>query len=208
MQQGERKRFVVCLTACAEVYGKPCSDAVIGVWWDALRQFDIGAVEGAFGRHLQSQDVGQFMPKPADIIRMLQGTSVDAAMVAWSRVDRAIREVGTYVSVTFDDPIAMRVLQDMGGWILLGTKDNDEWPFIGNEFRNRYHGYRSRGEIPECPPVLPGICQAENTSKGYSDWPHVMIGDPQKAGRISQLPERQALTVTPSAAVKRLELTT
>ena len=94
MQQPDRKRFASCLMACAEIYGKTLSDSVSAVWWDALKGYEIEAVEAAFGRHFRSPDVGQFMPKPADIIRMLAGTSLDGSMVAWSKVDKAVRTVG------------------------------------------------------------------------------------------------------------------
>lgn len=185
MQLGDRKRFIACLTACAEVYGKPLSDAVLGIWWDALRAYEIDAVQEAIGRHLRNPDNGQFMPKPADIIRMLAGTSVDSAMVAWAKVDKAIRHVGPYASVTFDDPLIQRVLQDMGGWVQLGAKTDDEWPFIGNEFRTRYQGYKQRAEIPEYPPVLIGIAEADNVRRGLEHTDRVLIGDATKAAQVA-----------------------
>lgn len=184
MQPGARKQFITFLTACAEVYGKPLSDAVMGVWWEALRPYEIDAVQGAFSRHIQSPDNGQFMPKPADIIRMLTGTSLDGSMVAWAKVDKAVRSVGPYASVTFDDPIVQRVLQDMGGWIAFGAKTDDEWPFIGNEFRTRYQGYRHCGEMPEYPRTLIGIAEAENSKRGIGTVDLVLIGDATKAQQV------------------------
>lgn len=177
MRKSDGTKFKNMLLALAELYGRPVSDPVAGLWWDALKGYDIDAVETAFSRHLQSPDTGQFMPKPADIIRMLAGTSIDAAMVAWTKVDRAVREIGPYASVTFDDPIVMRVLQEMGGWIQLGDKRDDEWPFVGNEFRTRYQNYRSRGETPECPSRLLGLAE-ENGSKV------VLIGNADRARQI------------------------
>jgi hypothetical protein len=34
------------------------------------------------------------------------------------------------------------VISDMGGWVLLGSKGDGDWPFIAKEFENRYRGYR------------------------------------------------------------------
>lgn len=186
MQPQDRKRFAVALTACAEIYARAVSEAAMGVWWDALRAFDIDAVESAFARHMRSPDVGQYMPKPADIIKVLSGTSLDGAMVAWSKVDRAVRAVGPYQSVTFDDPIIMRVLQDMSGWIALNSKRDDEWPFVGNEFRARYQGYKQRGEIPEHPRALIGLAEADNARRGISKVERTLIGDPEKARQVAQ----------------------
>ena len=182
MQPADRERFSKCLLACSEIYGREVSPAVMGVWWAALGRFEMKAIESAFGRHMQSPDTGQFMPKPADIIRMLEGTSLDSSMVAWSKVDKAIRNVGPYRSVVFDDAIIHRVLHDMGGWTSLSTKTDDEWPFVGNEFRNRYQGYRSRGELPEYQPRLLGLAEAENQKLGIPQVHEtVFIGDEKAA---------------------------
>lgn len=206
MEPQDRKRFALCLLAMAEIYGKQVSEAVSAVWWNALKTWDIQAVEEAFAKHTQSPDNGQFMPKPADIIRMLAGTSTDASMVAWAKVDKAIRTVGTYASVVFDDPLIHRVVHDMGGWIGLGQKDNEEWPFIANEFRTRYQGYRSRGETPDYLPTLIGLTDAHNIKQGFRPTTPVMIGDPAKAQNVLDSgTDKPAIGVTrQSAAVLKL----
>jgi hypothetical protein len=185
MAPTDRKRLAQCLLAAAEVYGREVSASVTAIWWAALQGHDIEAVEVAFQRHMMNPDTGQFMPKPADIVRMLAGTTQDSAMVAWAKVDKAMRTVGTYQSVVFDDPLAMRVLQDMGGWIALGTKDGDEWPFVANEFRTRYQGYKQRGETPEYPTRLVGISDADRVRKGLALGDVTLIGDSVKAMHVA-----------------------
>lgn len=181
------KRFKTALLACAEVYGKTLSDPVATIWWNALKDHDIEAVEGAFTKHLQSPDAGQFMPKPADVIRMLVGTSLDTAMVAWSKVDRGVRSVGPYASVTFDDALIQRVVQDMGGWVFLNdVKTDKDWVFVGNEFRTRYQAYRSRQEAPDYPRVLVGIAEAANAQRGHDAPTSVLIGDSAKAALVAK----------------------
>jgi hypothetical protein len=184
MEPMDRKRFGDCLKACSELYGKPLSVPVIELWWQALARYDIDAVESAFRRHLVSPDAGQYMPKPSDIVRLIDGTSVDASQVAWAAVERAVRLVGPYASVTFDDPVTMRVLADMGGWIALNLKGGPEWAFVANEFRTRYQGFRSRGEAPAYPPRLPGIAEADNARRGLAHAEHVLIGDTATAQRV------------------------
>lgn len=109
-----------------------------------MKPFDLAAVKDALNRHCVNPDNGQFMPKPADVVKLLQGSSQDGALVAWAKVDRAVRQVGTYSTVVFDDPIIHRVVQDMGGWVALGDKREKEWPFVAKEFENRYRGYPMR----------------------------------------------------------------
>lgn len=165
-------------------YGKGVSDFALDVWWAALKAFDLAAIREAFNRHLMSPDAGQFPPKPADIVRMLGGRSEDRALSAWAKVDRAVRSVGSYQSVAFDDPLIHRVLHDMGGWIALGQKTEDEWPFVAKEFENRYRGFAMRGETPDYPRALTGIAEAYNGAKGLRTDPPRLIGDPQAAQRV------------------------
>ncbi len=158
----------------------------LALWWNALKQYDLPAVREGLNRHMQNPDTGQYMPKPADVIKFIGGTTQDGALLAWAKVDRAVRMVGTYQSVAFDDPAINAVLQDMGGWIALGTKSEDEWPFVAKEFENRYRGYRLRGEF-EFPKWLPGIAEAHNAQSPQNAQriePPVLIGDPVKARQV------------------------
>ena len=183
-RKADAPRFAQLLLVLSEVYGRVISEPVAEVWFQALEHFPLHAVEAAIKRHIKSPDVGQFMPKPADVVRMLEGTSLDTAMVAWAKVDKAVRSVGVYMSVAFDDPLVHRVVHDMGGWIGLGSKTESEWPFVGNEFRTRYTAFRSRQESPDYPARLVGLSEAENSRKGYAVGEVVLIGDPERARKV------------------------
>lgn len=184
MKQCDYDEFVKILQVVAEQYGKDISHGVIALYWQGLHDFELSAVREALGRHLRNTDNGQFMPKIADIIRMLQGSSQDSALTAWAKVDKALRSVGTYETVVFDDALIHVVLHDMGGWVGLGTKTEDEWPFVAKEFENRYRGFKARGEIPQYPPKLIGICESHNTREGQKVADPILIGDYSKAMRV------------------------
>lgn len=172
------------LTESLAFWNQSVSEFSLSVWWQAMQQFDMVAVRQAFTRHAMNPEAGQFAPKPADIVRMLGGTTQDAALVAWAKVDQAVRRVGSYADVVFDDPLIHRVLHDMGGWMALGTKTEDEWPFVAKEFENRYRGFRMRGERPEYPPVLIGIAGAHNRKGNHELQPPILIGDQSKAQAV------------------------
>lgn len=53
-------------------YGRDVSQYALDVWWAALRRFELPAIVEAFNRHLMSPDAGQFQPKPADIVKLLE----------------------------------------------------------------------------------------------------------------------------------------
>jgi hypothetical protein len=189
MTPKDRQAFFELIAGVYGFYGKEFSTFTGGVWWEAMKPFDLAAVKDALNRHAVNPDSGQFLPRPADVIRMLQGSTQDSALVAWAKVDRAIRTVGMYRSVAFDDALIHRVITEMGGWIALGTKDDSEWPFLKNEFVNRYRGYRGRNEIPEYPPVLTGIAEASNSQNEKIGCRHIepptLIGDPAIASDVA-----------------------
>jgi len=184
MIESDFKDFSGLLSAVSELYGKPPSPMMQSMYWSALREYDLLAVRQAFDRHVKNPDVGQFMPKPADIIRMMAGTTQDAALVAWAKVDRALRQVGPYRDVVFDDPLIHRTLADMGGWVPLSAKTDDEWPFTAKEFENRYRGYKLRNDTPEYPRVLTGIANAHNSVHRKAVEKPMLIGDQEKAWQV------------------------
>lgn len=184
MQTSDFDRFAELLAGVFELYNREASPFALQVWWEAMRPYDLPAVQLAFSRHVQNPDTGQFPPKPADVIRMLGGTTQDSALRAWAKVDRAVRHVGTYASVAFDDPLIHRVLHDMGGWVGLGLKTEDEWPFVAKEFENRYRGYAMRNERPEYPPVLIGLAEADNARRGLKSDPPRLVGSAERAQQV------------------------
>lgn len=184
MNQDDKQQFFDLICGVHAFYRRDTSEFSMSVWWNAMQAFDLSAVRDALGRHAMNPDTGQFMPMPADVVKMLAGRTVDAAQVAWSKVDRAVRHVGTYASVAFDDALIHRVLQDMGGWTPLGRKSEEEWPFVAKEFETRYRGYAIRSERPPYPPYLIGIYEAENSRRGMDTAPPRLIGDAKQATTV------------------------
>jgi hypothetical protein len=176
--------FCELLGVVSEQYGKPISEGAKILYWQGLIDFEFAAVQQALYRHIRNPDNGMFMPKIADIVRMLQGSTQDSALAAWAKVDQAVRKVGTQVSVAFDDPLIHKVLQDMGGWLGLGQKTENDWPFVAKEFENRYRGFKARGEKPEYPKMLIGLYDATNIPQGFKQQPPVLIGNKEAAQQV------------------------
>lgn len=184
MRDNEIEKFFVMLSGLSDYYGRQIGKEAMLLYWHGLKQYDLSAVEKAFWQHTQNPDTGQFMPKIADVTKYLKGRTSDQASVAWSKVDKAIRHVGTYQDVCFDDPLIHRVIDDMGGWIPMGQKKEDEWPFVQKEFENRYRGYAMRGEVPEYQAKLTGIANAHNAENGFKLNPPMLIGDQATAKQV------------------------
>lgn len=210
MQDTDKAAFAALICGVAEYYSKTLSKPVIRLYWEGLKQYDYQAVEKAIWDHTQSpDDKGKFMPKIADVAQYFQGRTQDQAQVAWAKVDAAVRKVGTYRDVVFDDGIIHRVISDMGGWIGLGQKNEDEWPFVAKEFENRYRGYRLRGEAPEYPHLLIGIANAQNAAEGHQGQEPMLIGNTEKAKSVlsggTTKPMIGMVSASDSLNVKRLK---
>jgi hypothetical protein len=184
MTNDEKQAFLELIGDVHAFYKQELSKFSSQVWWQSMQPFDFFAVRSALGRHTMNPDTGQFCPKPADVVKMLGGTTQDAALVAWAKVERAIRLVGPYKSVTFDDALVHRVIDDMGGWIKFCEVNEHELPFRAKEFENRYRGFRMRSEIPEYSPILIGIAQASNEHSGHPVEPAVLLGNPMLAQQV------------------------
>lgn len=197
----DRTAFFELIAEVYAFYGKDFSVFSGNVWWSAMEAYDFAAVSEALSRHAANPDNGQFMPKPADVIRMLEGSTQDSALAAWAKVDAAVRVVGPHRSVCFDDAVIHRVVYEMGGWVLIGGKDDKEWPFVRNEFVTRYRGYRGRRQLPDYPPVMIGIAEASNSKEGFATDEPMLLGQPQAAQRV-----RLGGSATPLLGIQRADL--
>ncbi len=141
MKQIDKKFFVALMTAMTEIYGKKLSSQLLEIYWRSLEPYELNDIKQALNAYIVNPDNGQFIPKPADIIKILSGNSTEKALYAWNKVLKAIRQVGSYNSIVFDDPIIHLILDDMGGWILMCKTNESELSFARYDFEKRYKCY-------------------------------------------------------------------
>lgn len=202
MKEEDRQQFAELIVEALGFYRQDATEFQLQIWWEAMRRYEFQDVRKAMSYHIQNPDRGQFPPRPADIVRFLSGGSTDRALRAWSAVERAIRSVGPYQSVVFDDLITHRVLDDMGGWIKLceiGTEK--EMEFQGNEFRTRYQGYAIR-RPEDWPPQLTGYVEQDAIARGYQPPDPVVIGDHQRALSVHEHGQTRSKAPMGLSAVK------
>jgi len=167
MTNSDFRRFSWMLALISEQYGKSISPELTRFYFDALEHIDLAAIREALNRHVRNTDTGQFMPKVADIIRALTGTTQDAAYGALVELQAAFGAVGAYESPTFADPVLASVVADMGGWPEVCSRNSEEWQKFGSvEFMRRYRSLASRGAAPDMP-RLAGIFDRTNVALGY-----------------------------------------
>jgi hypothetical protein len=178
MNNNQLSDFSEVLTGALEVYGQRTSKLVINIWWNALEKYDFSIVEQAFGAHIVDPDVGQFAPKPANIIRNIEGSRETRAMIAWAKVHKAIRSVGGGSTVCFDDRFIHATVGNMGGWPSLCKVGEDEIQFKAREFEKRYNSHSKHG-VTEFPRKLIGHYESQNLAQGFMEFisAPVTIGD-------------------------------
>ena len=159
-------KFSAMMAGIGELYGKSISAQLTDIYWRSLKFYELQDVQQAFQAHINNPDCGQFFPKPADVVRFIEGSGETKALLAWAKVDRAIIQIGSYQSIAFDDPLIHAVLEDMGGWVKLCSMKNEQMPFYANEFQKRYMGFVNN-KPKRYPKYLYGLTECENSKNGF-----------------------------------------
>lgn len=181
MRDDQEPEFVAMLTQVFKLQRQALSPDVMEMWWEGLRGYALEDVRRAFNRHTFDPERGQFAPKPADIVRFLEGTRSDRAAVAWGKVFQAMGSVGAYRNVAFDDPLIHAVVQDMGGWPKLCRWPTEELSYAQTQFAKTYASLAERG-VEGYPRVLSGDCSPDSEwdRKGLKPPAPVLIGDEKR----------------------------
>lgn len=181
MKTQHREAFVALMTGVGELYGKAMSPELIAIYWEGLGDYEFEEVKIAVNLHVRNPDTGQFMPKIADVVKFIEGSTLTQAMRAWQKVLEAARIVGTYQTVVFDDAIIHAVIYDMGGWQAIGQITDEDLPFKAREFERRYQGYRLKPPT-HYPRKLIGVFEVTNHTLGYPDIDKpVLLGNAERA---------------------------
>ena len=72
---------------------KPMSQGALELYFGLLLPYDITDVARAISNHLRES---AFMPRPADIIKAIDGTPEERSSFAWSKVVKTLSDVGKF----------------------------------------------------------------------------------------------------------------
>lgn len=133
----DRKRFLAELLAVHGLFDKALTEIQMRLWCDTLAGEETEVVCRALQAHVADTDRGQFCPKPADLLRLIRGTSNDVALVAWQDVLSQARSVGRN-GVPRLTGAQRAALDGIGGWTRLCNSDESEHGFIQREFLANY----------------------------------------------------------------------
>ena len=188
MNPTDKAQFVALLRAVAEFYRDTLSPVRLELYWRSLQRYSLAELQRALNAHLIHPDQGMFMPKPADIVRILQGSLIDQAQSAWAKVHKALYQVGSYDSVAFDDALIHSVIDDLGGWVLLCRSPAVSLVGMMKSFVQRYRYYAAHPPVAY-PPHLPGLIELSRAAS-HSPLPSpTLVGNPVKAQHVLEAGE-------------------
>ena len=182
MIEQDFEQFTTAIRGLGEMYNRQASSQLIAMYWQSLKQYDYNTVSKAVQRHYSDPEKSPFFPKPGDIILWIDGGMEDRSQLAWAKVERAVRVVGPYQSVVFDDAVIHAVIEQMGGWPkLCNQPDNRELKFAGIAFTKLYRANRNTKDFPA---KLCGIADSENQLRGSKASAPVLIGNSSQAQQV------------------------
>lgn len=138
------------LESISEIYQtkKSITETTILLWFNSLEKYDIETVKQAISMHVQNTENGQFYPKPADILRIIEGSADDKASIAWQALDKAVRTISPHNSINIEDPLTAVIVDRFGGWMKLCNKTETEWKYIENSFKTLHKSLSQRPITP------------------------------------------------------------
>lgn len=145
MNDSDKKEFAMIMVGIAELYDRQFSKALAKLYFAALKDYSIAQVYEAVNAWVVNPEAGQFMPKPADIVRYFEGTKKDneaqneiAGQMQWSQVMKAIQQCGSYRTPTFRDIRTFNAVQLIGGYKSLCGLTEKDLEFKARDFVKHY----------------------------------------------------------------------
>jgi hypothetical protein len=182
MIESDKKPFFALIADVMGFYRQDVSTFALNVWWQACQRFDLEQVSKALTAHAMDPERGQFAPKPADLVRQLEGTATDRAMIAWGKVLVAIQRVGGYTDVVFDDAAIHAVIEDLGGWVKVCRGETKDLGYLQHRFCEAHRAYTAKGQF-DYPRRLMGDRSPDDAyaRKGLPPPKPALIGDTARA---------------------------
>lgn len=104
MNQDDFDQFGELLTSIAELYGRTIKPVQTAMYFRALSDFPLEAVQAALDAHAKCPERGRFFPLPADLLAKLEAVSTQdgrpSPEEAWSTAIQAMDEAATVVWTT------------------------------------------------------------------------------------------------------------
>lgn len=207
MTEADKPELFSLVADVMAFYRQDVSPFALQVWWQACNRFELDQVRKALTAHAMDAERGQFPPKPADLVRQLDGTATDRAMLAWGKVMEAMQRIGAYTDVVFDDPAIHAAVDDLGGWPKMCRGETKDLGYLQHRFCEAHRAYTARGQF-DYPRLLSGDRSPEDVylKSGLKPPRPALIGNTEAAKRVylgGQIGGKVQVFRTPIEAIER-----
>lgn len=160
-------KFTELMAILTKYFKEDMGESIAELYYQRLKDYSIDQVEKAIGRAIYEL---KFMPKIVELVEFIGSGPAkleDIATIQADLVIRAIRRIGGYRSVNFQDPVTKAVIERcFGGWIQMCEElmeVDEKW--FRKDFAKYYQSY-SRQNI-RIKHSLPGRHEVFNQIRGY-----------------------------------------
>lgn len=165
-----KNKFEITFLAMCEMYDKEVSKPLTKLYFSVLEA--AGLSDEDFQRavaHVMATHKYASLPKPAEIIECVAGSPDDAAIIAIQKLESAMRDIGGYDSIAFDDPVLHVLVSGAeGGWPGLCQMTIEDWKFERMRLIKSYKAFAGR-RLPDNTDHLVGIHESDNGGR-FPDW--------------------------------------
>jgi hypothetical protein len=187
MTEADKNKFAEIMTGLAENFGSQLSRPGLSMRFEALKEYSMEQVKQAAMSLMRSRKYTT-MPTVAEFLEHLGGGSAeDLAEVEAAKVLDAIKRIGPYSSVAFDDPVTCAVVkQGYGSWEdLVEAADEQREHWFVKDFVRRWQAFKKQGLMAggKCA----GQIERLNSASGFGERksPMALVGDAEKAKRLA-----------------------
>ena len=191
MDESDKLRFGKLIAVLASAYRQEADRATLEAYSIGLSDVPIEAIETAVDRAIRGST---FFPSVAELRELAGEMKPEArAIKAWDAFRKGRDSYGYYVTVDFDDPVINATVRNLGGWMAMDDRideEGDKW--VRKDFERVYMSLMSSGvSASEAMPLI-GFHEQNNRLNGYAD----AIKPPQKV--LTGLPpHRQGVLAQP-----------
>jgi hypothetical protein len=144
------------------------------IYWAAFKNWELEDFKKACNIVMQTRVVYASLPKIPEITQALYGKEEDRAALAYQLLVKAMRDIGPWHTVIFEDGAIGRAVQVLGGWEAVNEWSIDEWKFRRKDFESLYLANLRAGNTK--PVRLDGAFDRLNAIAGFKSFnPPVLI---------------------------------
>lgn len=148
MTDNDKKKFFEIMTGLAENFSAQLSAPGLRLRFAALERYSIDQIESSSIKLLHTRNI-MGMPTVAEFIAAIEGERKpeDKATAQVNEIMRQVRDVGSYRTPAFDDPITDSLMNTRWSWQAVCAMTQTEHKWFAKDFIEAYQAY-GRAEKP------------------------------------------------------------